>query len=92
MLFDEQLVSARRSELDRQASRAGAYGSQSDVMEALRSPRRRPAMFRWLGAMCSPVQIRQLARGRSRDRFSTIAADATASPPVNTGERTLAEW
>ena len=82
MLFDEQLVSARRSELDRQASRAGAYGSQSDVADALRSRRRRPAMFRWLGAMRSALRIRQLARGRSHDRYSTIAAEATASNEV----------
>jgi hypothetical protein len=41
MLFDERLVSARRSELDRQAIRAGAYGTQSEVVEALKSRRRR---------------------------------------------------
>jgi hypothetical protein len=82
MLFDEQLVSAQRSELDRQASRAGAYGAQSDVVDALRSRRRRPAMFQWLGAMRSALRFRQPARGRSNDRLSTIAAEATTSNEV----------
>lgn len=40
MLFDEQILSARRRELDRQAGRAGAYGAQSDVVSAVRSRRR----------------------------------------------------
>jgi hypothetical protein len=83
MLFDEQLYSARRSELDRHASRAGAYGSQSDVVDALRSRRRRPAMLRWLGAMGSALRIRRLASGRSHDRFSTVVvAEATTSNEV----------
>jgi hypothetical protein len=82
MLFDEQLYSARRSELDRHASRAGAYGAQSDVVDALRSRRRRPAMFRWLGAMRSASRIRPFARDRADDRFSTVAAGATTSDEV----------
>ncbi len=84
MLFDERLVAARRTELDRQAGRAGAYGSRDEVALALRSRRRgRPTLKRF-GGVRAVARIRQVARQRFGSRLPTSSViDAMASTEPN---------
>lgn len=80
MLFDERLVAAQRTELDRQAGRAGAYGSRDDVKQALRSRRRARPTFKRFGEMRAVARIRQVARQRLGSRLPTASVvDAMAS-------------
>jgi hypothetical protein len=74
MLFDEQVFFARRSELDRQAARANAFGAQSDVVRARRSRRRGPMIIKWLRGR------RDVRRMSERARATAIATAAEPTP------------